>query len=698
MPTPSASRRLANETSPYLLQHRDNPVDWYPWGEEALARARAEDRPILLSIGYSSCHWCHVMARESFEDEATARRMNEHFVNIKVDREERPDIDSIYMTAVQQMTGQGGWPLTVFLTPGGVPFFGGTYFPPEPRHGMPSFRQLLSAIAEAYRTRRSEIDRSAAELHALLEQSAALRAPATEALGPEVLDAAYRAIAANFDAVHGGFGRTPKFPQPMALDFLLRTWKRTGDAEALAMVDLTLRQMAAGGIYDHLGGGFHRYSVDARWLVPHFEKMLYDNALLARVYLHAYQATGESEHLRIAEETIDYVLREMRSPEGGFYSAQDADSEGEEGRFYVWTPNEVDRRLGPEEGPLFRAYYDITPAGNWSGDPHRPRPEPTSILHVERPLDEVAAGAGVTPERLEGALQRGRAVLYGARAERVHPHLDDKVLTSWNAMMLHTLAEAARITGRDDYRDAAIANADFLLRELRQAGELLRSWKDGTARVPAFLEDYALLVDALLALYPVTFDARWVAEAIALADALIERFWADAEGVFYDTAAGGEALLVRPRDFYDNPTPSGNSAAVLALLHLTALTGERRYEEVALRALDGMGRLLVELPAGFAHLLAALDFHLAVPQEVAIVGRVGAADTRALTRALARCYLPNTVLASAEPDGVAAAAERVPLLAGREAADGRATAYVCERYACRLPVTDAEALAAELAR
>jgi uncharacterized protein YyaL (SSP411 family) len=456
--------------------------------------------------------------------------------------------------------------------------------------------------------------------------------------------------------------------------------------------------MAAGGIYDHLGGGFHRYSVDARWLVPHFEKMLYDNALLARVYLHAYQASAAEEHLRVAEETIDYVLREMRSPEGGLYSAQDADSEGEEGRFYVWTPDEVDRRLGAEDGPLVRRYYDVTPAGNWSGDPHRPPREPTSILHVERPLAEVAAEAGVAPERLAEAVQRGRAVLYAARAERVHPGLDDKVLTSWNAMMLHTLAEAARITGRDDYREAAIANATFVLRALRPAGELLRSWKDDTARIPAFLEDYALLVDALLVLYPVTFDARWVDEAISLADALIERFWAEDEGVFYDTAAGGEMLLVRPRNFYDNPTPSGNSAAVLALLHLAAITGERRYEQVALRALEGMGRLLVELPAGFAHLLAALDFHLALPQEVAIVGRAGAEDTRALTRVLAHRYLPNTVFAAAEPDALARDAARVPLLAGRVMVDGRATAYVCERYACRLPVTEAQALAAELER
>jgi uncharacterized protein YyaL (SSP411 family) len=688
--------RLADETSPYLLQHKDNPVDWYPWGAEALDRAKAEDKPILLSIGYSACHWCHVMEHESFEDEATARLMNDGFVNIKVDREERPDIDSIYMTAVQQMTGHGGWPLTAFLTPEGVPFYGGTYFPPEPRHGMPSFRQILQGVHHAYTSRRAEVEQSAQELHSMLRQNAALRAPATE-LDSSILDRAFHSIAAQFDARHGGFGAAPKFPQPLTLEFLLRHWKRTGSADALRIVEHTLHKMAGGGMYDQLGGGFHRYSVDARWLVPHFEKMLYDNALLARVYLHVFQATGDAEHRRVVEETLAYVQREMLSPQGGFYSAQDADSEGEEGRFYVWTPDEVDELLGPEDGPLFRRFYDVSEAGNWPGDPHRPRPEPTSILHVDRPVEQVAEQARVTVERLGQVLERGREVLYAARAKRVWPGLDDKVLASWNAMMLHSFAEAARVLGRTDYEDIATANAEFLLREMRPEGRLLRTWKGGIAKIDAFLEDHALLVDALLALYETTWDVRWVREARSLADAMLERFWKADEGVFYDTPAGGEQLVVRPRNLYDNPTPSSNSAAVLALLRLARFVGEPRYERVAVQALAGMGRLLVELPAGFAHLLAALDFHLATPREVAVVGRRGAADTEALLAVLAERYIPNTVLAGAEPGTDGEVGEIIPLLADRDQLGGRATAYVCERFACRMPVSTPEALRAELA-
>jgi uncharacterized protein len=687
--------RLATETSPYLLQHRDNPVDWYPWGPEALALARAEDRPVLLSIGYSSCHWCHVMAHESFEDAATARVMNERFVNIKVDREERPDVDSIYMAAVQQMTGHGGWPLTVFLTPEGVPFYGGTYYPPEPRHGMPSFRQVLVAVGNAYRDRRDEIEQSASQLHRLLERAMSVRAPA-RTLDAAILDRAFHALAAGFDARHGGFGGAPKFPQPLALEVVLRHWKRTGSGEALRIVEHTLAQMAVGGIYDQLGGGFHRYSVDARWLVPHFEKMLYDNALLARVYLHAFQATGKAEYRRVVEETLDYVRREMRNEHGGFHSAQDADSEGVEGKFYVWTPAEVDEALGREDGPLFRRCFDVTEQGNWEGDHHAPPPSPISILHTPRPLDEVATEAGVSVGRMTEVIVRGRERLYEQRAQRVWPGLDDKVLTSWNAMMLHTFAEAARVLDRSDYEAVATRNAEFLLRELRADGALLRTWRDGRARIHAFLEDHALLVEALLALYETTFDPRWVREAKDLADAMLEHFWDEAEERFYDTPAAGEALVVRPRDFYDNPTPSGNSAAVMALLRVGALLGEPRYSRVAGRALASMGALLEELPSAFGHMLAALDLHLAVPQEVAVVGERDREDTRALLGVLARRYLPNTLLAGAEPAEVEAAAALIPLLEGRTALDGRATAYVCERFACRMPVTEPDALEREL--
>jgi uncharacterized protein len=687
--------RLDAETSPYLRQHRLNPVDWYPWGAEAFERARAEDRPVLLSVGYSACHWCHVMERESFEDPATARQMNEGFVNVKVDREERPDVDSVYMAAVQAMTGHGGWPMTVFLTPAGEPFFGGTYYPPEPRRGMPSFRQVLAAIAQAWATRRAEVDRSAGDLRRMLEQHTGIRAPAG-VLSQDVLDRAYRALAQRFDAERGGFGGAPKFPQPLALELALRHHARTGDAEALEIVRTTLHRMADGGIHDQIGGGFHRYSVDAEWLAPHFEKMLYDNALLAQCYLHGWQATGEPRFREVAERTLDYVLREMTGPDGGFHSAQDADSEGVEGKFFVWTPDEVDAVLGAEDGPLVRAYLDVTPAGNWEGDHHHPPERPISIPRVTRPLEEVAAELGVPADRLAEAVRRGRERLYEHRSTRVAPALDDKVLTSWNAMMLRAFAEAARVLERDDYREAAVRNAEFLLRELRVVGRLMRTWKDGRASIGAFLEDHALLADALLAVYEATGEVRWVAEARALADTLIQRFHAPDEGVFYDAAHDADPLVVRPRDLYDNPTPSGSSAATMALVRLARLLGEPRYERIAAGALEWTGRMLTDAPAGFAHMLAALDMHLATPREVVVVGDPEADVTRAMRRVLAGRYLPNTALAFAAPDGVAEAAETVPLLEGRSAVDGMATAYVCERFTCRMPLTDPVILEAEL--
>jgi uncharacterized protein len=678
--------RLATETSPYLRQHANNPVDWYPWGAEAFEQARAEDRPVLLSVGYSACHWCHVMEHESFEDEATASVMNDLFVNVKVDREERPDVDSIYMTAVQTMTGHGGWPMTVFLRPDGTPFYGGTYFPPEPRHGLPSFRQILTAVAEAYRTRRGEVDHTAANLLESLEQSMALQGP-SDSLDPSLLDDAFRGLASRYDARHGGFGGAPKFPQPMSLEVLLRHHARTGDEQSLRMVVHTLRQMARGGMYDQVGGGFHRYSVDAHWLVPHFEKMLYDNALLARLYLHGYQTTRDGELRRAAEEILGYVRREMTSPEGGFFSAQDADSEGVEGKFYVWTPSEVDAILGPEEGALFRLYYDVTEEGNFEG---------RSIARVQRSVGAVAEEAGVDPAHLEAILARGRERLYGARARRVWPARDDKVLTSWNAMMLQAFAVAARVLGRDEDRQTAVRNAEFLLRELRPGGELMRTWRDGVARIDGFLEDHALLADALLSLYEATFDPRWVGEARRLADRLLELFWDEEAGLFHDAREGGEALVVRPRSVDDNPTPSGNSAATLVLLRLSAFTGEPRYERVAVRVLRSMGALMRRAPMAFGHLLAALDFHLATPREVVVAGEPGDEVTRSLLDVVGERYRPNTILAlrrAADDDGVEAI---LPLLAGRAPVDGRPAAYVCRRFTCRQPVTEPEALRAEL--
>jgi uncharacterized protein YyaL (SSP411 family) len=677
--------RLANETSPYLLQHANNPVDWYPWGPEALAKARAEDRPILLSVGYSACHWCHVMEHESFEDPETAALMNERFVNVKVDREERPDVDSIYMTAVQQMTGHGGWPMTVFLAPDGAPFWGGTYFPPEPRHGMPAFRQVLTALADAWDNRRGDVSRSADELREMLQRTNAA-AGQRSTLDTGILDRAFEGLAHRFDARHGGLGGAPKFPQPMLLELMLRHWRRTGSADALRMAEVTLRRMAAGGIYDHLGGGFHRYSVDAEWLVPHFEKMLYDNALLARAYLHAYLATGNDAYRRVVDEVLEYALREMRTPEGAFASAQDADSEGEEGVFYVWTPEEIDAALGPEDGPLVRLYYGVTEGGNFEG---------RSILHVTRTLADAAKEAGVTAERMADAVARGRTVLYEARAKRVWPGRDDKVLTAWNAMMIHTLAEAARVTERGEWRDAAVAAADFLLTKLRPEGRLLRTYKDGRAKIGAFLEDHALLADALLALYEATFDARWVAEARALADEMLARFWDEGQGQLYDTASDAEPLVVRPRDVFDNATPSGNSVAVGVLLRLARLVGEERYARPAVRVLEAMAATAERVPVGFGHLLGALDLHLSAPREVAVAGVPGERRTDALLQVLSRAYLPNVVVALARPDDAASAAV-VPLLAGREMVEGKAAAYVCERFACRLPVTEPRSLAREL--
>ena len=676
--------RLADETSPYLLQHRDNPVDWYPWGPEALERARAEDRPILLSVGYSACHWCHVMEHESFEDPATAALMNEHFVNIKVDREERPDIDSIYMAAVQGMTGHGGWPMTVFLSPDGSPFYGGTYYPPEPRHGMPSFRQVLAALADAWKSRRGEVERSAEEIRQSLQQ--AIPKGTTGPLSTSILDRAAHQLATRFDARWGGFGGAPKFPQPMTLEVLLRHWKRTAGAEALQMAAHTLRRMHAGGMYDHVGGGFARYSVDAHWLVPHFEKMLYDNALLAQAYVHAFQATADPEFREVAEETLDFVLREMTGPEGGFYSSFDADSEGEEGAFYVWTPSEIDAILGPEDGALVRLYFGVTEAGNFEGH---------NILHTPRDPVEVAADAGITIEELREVIARARPKLYEARSRREWPGRDDKVLTSWNAMMLQAFAEAARVLGRADYREAAERSADFLLRALRPEGVLLRTYKDGRAKIGAFLEDYALLADALVSLYETTFEPRWIREARALGEGMLERFWDAEQEMFFDTASDAEQLVMRPRDVYDNATPSGNSAATLALLRLADLTGEERFRSVAERVLNRFADPLARFPGAFSHLLTALDRYLAVPQEVAIVGRPGDEDTEVLLAVVRRAYLPNTAVALRHPEG-GEAEEIIPLLRDRTAMEGRATAYVCERFACQRPVSTAEDLAWQL--
>ncbi|MGA2009118.1 MAG: thioredoxin domain-containing protein [Solirubrobacteraceae bacterium] len=667
------ANRLALETSPYLLQHRDNPVDWYAWGDEALARARGEDRPLLVSIGYSACHWCHVMEHESFEDPQIAALMNARFVCIKVDREEHPDVDAVCMEACQTMTGQGGWPLNAFLTPEQAPFYVGTYFPPEPRHGLPSWRMVLEAVAEAWEQRRDQVRLQGSEIAQRL--GAATRLPASEEpLNDRVLEDAVDGLRGLHDPVNGGFGRAPKFPQASVIEFLLARGEREMSLGAL-------RAMATGGIYDQVGGGFARYAVDATWTVPHFEKMLYDNALLARAYLHGWQVSGDPLLARVCTETLDWALREMRGPEGGFFSALDADSEGVEGRFYVWTVVQLRDALG--DGALADeaiAFFGATERGNFEGH------------------SNVLEGRGPATARLEEI----RAALYAARCARVRPGADDKRLTAWNALMISALAQTGAALERDDYLAAAVACAEFVLGDLRDpGGRLLRTFKDGRAHIDAYLDDHAFLLEALLTLYEATFDPRWFGHARAIADTMIERFADEPGGGFFTTAADRDSGFARRKDLDDSPIPSGASAAAFGLLRLAALSGEAGYERRALGVLRVLAPIIGRHPHGFGHALQALDFHLARVREVAIVGDGDGAA--ALARVVRGAFSPHVVLAggpgspdAAGVDGAPAAASAVALLTGRTPVDGRAAAYVCEHFACRAPVTDPAALAAAL--
>jgi uncharacterized protein YyaL (SSP411 family) len=671
--------RLADETSPYLRQHADNPVDWYPWSEEAFAKARAEDKPILLSVGYSSCHWCHVMAHESFEDDGVAAVMNERFVNVKVDREERPDVDAIYMQAVQAMTGSGGWPMTVFLDPGGRPFFGGTYFPPEDRQGMPGFVRLLDAIDDAWRTRRDELEQQADQLRQAIEESTAIggRGPGG-ALSTAILDQAVANLQGQFDSRFGGFGRAPKFPQAMTLTFLLDQAVVDPAPEILEMVTVSLDAMAAGGIYDQVGGGFHRYSVDAHWLVPHFEKMLYDQALLVRAYVHGWLVTGTERYRRIVEETVGYVLRDLRHADGGFFSAEDADSEGVEGRFYVWSLDELETLCGDDLPEVVR-HFGVTARGNFE-DPHTGFRG--NILHAVGPTDD-------RPEAVDRVLPR----LFAAREQRVRPGLDDKVLLGWNALFLRSLTEAADALGRGDWMEAARTNARFLLRELRRAdGRLLRSWQDGRANLLAYAEDYAALLEALLTLAEVD-DVAWLAEARTVADDLVRLFADDERGGFFTTGADAEALIVRPKDTQDNATPSENSLAADGLLRLAALTGATDAAARGEQWVATLAPVLGEYPTAFAFLLEALGRVVRPSLEVAVVGTAGDPARDALVDVLRTRLLPSAVRVVSVPGN---GAGLTPLLAERAAVDGRATAYVCENYACRLPVTSPDELRDQL--
>ncbi len=664
--------RLARETSPYLLQHAHNPVDWYPWGDEAFEKARAEDKPVLLSVGYSACHWCHVMERESFEDPDIAAVMNRHFVSVKVDREERPDVDQIYMQAVQSMTGHGGWPMTCFLTPGGEPFYGGTYFPPVDRHGLPGFPRLLEAIADSWTSRRGEVMASARQIGEALGQSERLRG-ATQLLTDEILFGAFQSLSSQFDDAEGGLGGAPKFPQPMLWEFVLRYWKRSKNPRASQMAHTTLTMMARGGMYDQVGGGFHRYSVDANWLVPHFEKMLYDNAQLASLYLHGWLAFGDPECRRVCEEILDYILHEMTDPSGGFYSATDADSEGHEGKFFVWTPEELREVLGADDAEYAARYWGVDRGANFEGK---------SILYMAGEPDA---------ERIAPI----KARLYAARENRVHPLRDDKVLAAWNGLAGRALAEAGRALGRPDYVVAAVKNAEFLLREMRRDGRLLRTWKAGEAKLKGYLEDYAMVAAALVDVYEATFDRRWLDEARGLGDELVRLFWDEKIEGFYDTGNDHERLIVRPRNLFDNAVPCGSSVAIETLLRLAVLTGERRYEATALPALRPMADLMTRYASGFGRFLCALDFHLGPVVEVALVAPASGDDLQALAAEVFGRWLPNRVVAG-RVGGDAKSADGIPLLQDRETVGGKATAYVCRNYACELPVTERAALARRL--
>jgi len=673
--------KLQNETSPYLLQHKDNPVDWYPWGDEALSLAKSQDKPILLSVGYSACHWCHVMAHESFEHTETANIMNEWFINIKVDREERPDVDSIYMEAVQAMTGRGGWPMTVFLLPDGRPFYGGTYFPLERRYGMPSFRDVLLGVHDAYLNRRDEVNRVADNLTDSMNRAVLGIGGDADALNAELLSQAIKSLMRDYDPTYGGFSGAPKFPQPMVWEFALRYAVHRDDKSILDMVTNTLIQMARGGIYDQIGGGFARYSVDALWLVPHFEKMLYDNAQLSRLYLHTWQVTKDPYLLQIATEIHDYLLREMTSPEGGFYSATDADSEGEEGKFFVWDMPEL-RDLLPD--PLYDTaieVFGVTKGGNFEGH---------NILTLPNPLDVSAERLGISVSELTDRVALIKDKLYTARLQRIPPGLDDKILTGWNGMALASLAEAARILNRVDYHQATLRCANFLAEHLMTDDyRLYRTHKAGVSKLNGYLEDYANLIDAFLEVYQLTFDQKWFAHAVGLAERVLAHF-STTEGGFFDVSDDHEALVVRPRSVQDNAVPCGNNMMAKQLIRLYAYTGEAKYQDSAVRALQLLTNALGQYPHGFGEALNSVDMLVRGIDEIAIIGDPKAEATKSLLAEIHAQYRPNMVLALSP---VAVEDEHlVPLLRGRGLKGDMPTVYVCREMTCKLPVNTVDEL------
>jgi uncharacterized protein YyaL (SSP411 family) len=677
--------RLAGEKSPYLLQHKDNPVDWYPWSAEAFARARAEDKPVFLSIGYSTCHWCHVMEHESFETERVAEILNRDFVSIKVDREERPDVDDVYMSAVQAMTGTGGWPLSLFLTPAAKPFYGGTYFPPDDRWGRPGFVTLLRAISEAWKNRREELESSAADMIRHLEEGTRRTAEGAPA-GPAALDEAARSLRSQFDAREGGFGGAPKFPPAMRLEFLIRQFLRTRDPSAREMVETTLAKMAAGGIYDQVGGGFHRYSVDGRWLVPHFEKMLYDNAMLARVYLIAYRAFGDREHARIARETLDYLLAEMTpAAGGGFFTAQDADSEGREGAFYVWDPESLESAVGKEAAPVAAARFGVTGEGNFE--------DGQTVLSAAASLPDLAARFGRTEEEIAALLGQARRRMYEARSRRVWPGRDEKLLTDWTALAVSAFALAARVFAESRYEHAARDAADRVLRDCRHNGELFHREKDGEAGIAGFSSDYAGMVEALLDLYEATFDPGYFRAAVKLQDALDERFYDPAAGYFL-SAAAHDGLVVRPRELFDGATPSSNSVAAMNLRRLFSFTGEKRYRDRADALSSLFSAYLERAGTALPRFLCALDFGASDAPEIVLAGDPGRSDFEALRAAVFARPDLNRVVAHADSSETLAAI--LPLVRSRGSRDGPALAYVCRDFTCQAPARSATELTAAL--
>lgn len=682
------ANRLAQEKSPYLLQHAYNPVDWYPWGEEAFERARREDKPIFLSIGYSTCHWCHVMERESFEDQEVADVLNRTFVCIKVDREERPDIDNIYMSVCQAMTGSGGWPLTIFMSPDKRPFFAGTYFPKKSVYGRMGVIELANRVEHLWRSAREDIGKTADSVMQSLQAISDVRPG--DLPGEDVLHMAYGQLEKRFDEVRGGFGSVPKFPTPHNLSFLLRYWKRTGKAKALEMAEKTLLAMSMGGIYDHIGFGFHRYSTDKYWLLPHFEKMLYDQALLAVVYLEAYQATGKDRYAAVAREIFAYVLRDMTSPTGGFYSAEDADSEGEEGKFYVWSAEEIESLLGSEDAALFKAVYNVKDEGNFHDEATRTLTG-LNILHRTKTLTELAGVFAMPETELAEKLDRLRQTVFRIRKKRIHPHKDDKVLTDWNGLMIAALALGGQVLNEPHYTDSAKKAAGFILSHLKKDGRLVKRYRDGEASLPAHLDDYAFLVWGLLELYQSTFDVSYLTEALSLNQLTIDRFWDKKNGSFYFTADDAEDVLVRHRELYDGAVPSGNSVAALNNLRLARLTGNSGLEEVAGKIARAFSGEIQEMPQAYPQMLCAIDFMVGPSLEIVIAGNPKAADTEQMLRKLYRAFVPNKVVLLHPPGDEGRSIEAIaPFTKEQQSVEGRATAYICRDFACRAPVTDAE--------